>query len=71
MKQNIFPAGWDEKRVKNVITHYEGQTDGAAIAEDEKVINDKNQTIMEIPTKLVPLIRELIAKYQVSGDVHA
>lgn len=25
MKKNRFPEGWDEKRVRRVLEHYEGQ----------------------------------------------
>ncbi len=35
MTQNKFPPGWDEARVQSVITHYEQQTEDAAVAEDE------------------------------------
>jgi hypothetical protein len=35
MEPNIFPAGWDEERVRRVLEHYENQTDDEALAEDE------------------------------------
>lgn len=35
MKQNRFPAGWNEARVRKVLEHYEGQTEDEAVAEDE------------------------------------
>ncbi len=35
VKQNEFPAGWDEERVRQVIAHYEQQTEDEAVAEDE------------------------------------
>ena len=35
MKQSEFPLGWDEKRVKETLTHYESQTEEEAVAEDE------------------------------------
>ncbi len=71
MKQSKFPPGWDEKRVQSVITHYEEQMEDEAIAEDEAAFEAKNQTLMEIPTQLVPLVRELIAKYQKSEELPA
>ena len=71
MKQSKFPPGWDENRVQSVITYYEEQTEDEAMAEDEAAFEDKNQTMMEIPTKLVPLVRELIAKHQKSKEMHA
>jgi hypothetical protein len=62
MKTNKFPPGWDEQRVREVIDHYETQTEEEAVAEDEAAYEDTSQTIMEIPNVLVPKVRELIAK---------
>jgi len=63
MKQRKFPPGWDEQRVRKVIAHYEVQTEDEAVAEDEAILQDQTQTVMEIPTELVPIVRELIAKH--------
>ena len=63
MKQSKFPPGWDKQRVRKVIAHYEAQTEDAAVAEDEATLEDQTQTVMEIPTELVPVVRELIAKH--------
>lgn len=35
MKQNRFPSGWDEERVRRVLAQYEEQTETEADAEDE------------------------------------
>ena len=32
---NRFPPGWDEQRVREILDHYENQTDEEAAAEDE------------------------------------
>jgi hypothetical protein len=61
-KQSRFPIGWDEARVKRVIDHYESQSEAEAVAEDESALELQDQTIMEIPNDLVPIVRELIAK---------
>ena len=63
MKQSKFPPGWNEQRVRTVIAHYEAQTEDEAVAEDEAILQDQTQTVMEIPTELVPVVRELIAKH--------
>lgn len=60
--KNKFPKGWDEKRVREVLAHYEGQSDEEAAAEDDRVFSDRRHTFMQIPTKLVPAVRKLIAK---------
>ena len=64
MKPNTFPPGWDEAKIRAVLAHYEGQTEDEAAAEDEAAFELPNQTFMEIPVELVPLVRELIAKHK-------
>ncbi|MGH9531970.1 MAG: hypothetical protein ACRD2Q_06220 [Terriglobales bacterium] len=64
MKQNRFPAGWDEERVRKVLSHYKQQTEEEAVAEDEAAFEDQGHVVMEIPHELVSVVRELIAKHQ-------
>ena len=64
MKQNKFPPGWDEERVRRVIAHYENQTEEQALAEDEAAYEQEGQSMMEIPNELVPKVRHLIAQHQ-------
>jgi hypothetical protein len=35
MKQSKFPPGWDEKKVRRVLKHYEQQTEEEAVAGKE------------------------------------
>lgn len=62
MKKGKFPPGWDEKRVLEVLRHYESQTEEEAVAEDEAAFEDSSQTFMEVPNELVPEVRRLIAR---------
>lgn len=55
-----FPPGWDEDRVRKVLAHYETQTEAEAVAEDEAAFEAEGQTVMIVPTELVPAIRQLI-----------
>lgn len=64
MRQKDFPPGWDEERVRRVLAHYEEQTEEEAVAEDEAALQDPDHTVMEVPTVLVPAIRELIARHE-------
>ena len=64
MRQSRFPSGWDEERVRQVLAHYEEQSEDEAMAEDEAAFEDSTQTVMEVPIDLVPAVRELIAKHQ-------
>jgi hypothetical protein len=64
VKQSEFPPGWDAERVRRVLAHYESQSEEEAVAEDEAAFETKGQTAMEVPSELVPMIRELIAKHK-------
>lgn len=58
-----FPLGWNEERVRAVLDHYEHQPDDEAAAEDEAAFEDRTHTLMEVPTALVPTVRQLIATH--------
>ena len=64
MKRNQFPPGWDEDRVRRVLAYYGEQSEEEAMAEDEASFGDTHETVMDVPLQLVPLVRELIAKYR-------
>ncbi len=57
-----FPRGWDEDRVRKVLAHYQRQPEDEAVAEDEAAYEADGQTVMIVPTDLVPAIRQLIAR---------
>ncbi len=59
-----FPPGWDEERVRRVLRHYENQPEDEAVAEDEAAHEAEGQTVMIVPTELVPAIRQLIARWR-------
>ncbi|MCZ6802939.1 MAG: hypothetical protein O7D86_03120 [Proteobacteria bacterium] len=59
---NKFPRGWNENRVQKVIKHYDSQPEEDAVPEDEAAYEHDGQTIMDIPSELVPEVRDLIAK---------
>jgi hypothetical protein len=61
-KPGKFPPGWDEERVQRVIAHYESQSEAEAVAEDEAAYESPVETMMSVPTELVPEVRELIAR---------
>ena len=63
MTQNRFPPGWDEARVQRTLAYYEEQSEEQAVADDEAALESPGQTVMEVPSELVPAIRELIAKH--------
>jgi hypothetical protein len=61
-KRNKFPKGWNEGKVRRVISHFENQTPQEAAADDDKIFNGAQCTYMRIPVKLVPAVRKLLVK---------
>ena len=61
-REQKFPPGWDEARVQRLIAHYEQQSEDEQVAEDEAAQEAPGQTLMAVPTDLVPAVRELIAR---------
>ena len=62
--QQRFPAGWDEERVKNLIAEMDARTDDEWVAADEaSAIDEVAQTVVTVPTTLLPEIRRLLAAH--------
>lgn len=61
-KRNRFPAGWNQDRVRQLLRHYEEQTEDEAVAEDEAAFRRRGQTVMVVPRGLVPAITKLIKR---------
>jgi hypothetical protein len=64
MSKPNFPPGWDEERVREVIAHYEKQTEDEQFAEIEAAREAEGVTMMAVPTELVPEVRALLARKQ-------
>ena len=64
MSEQKFPPGWDEARVREVLDHYENQTEDEQFAEIEAAREAEGVTLMAVPTELVPEVRALIARKQ-------
>jgi hypothetical protein len=60
--RNRFPKGWSETKVKELIRHYENQSEDEAVAEDEAAYQSTRTTMMAVPVELVPQVQKLIAK---------
>jgi hypothetical protein len=63
-KKQKYPAGWDEERVRKLAAHYDHQTEDEQVAEHEAAMRAPGQTVMVVPTELVPEIVKLISKKQ-------
>ena len=62
MREQKFPPGWDEERIRQVIAHYEDQTEDEQFAEIEAAMEAEGITMMAVPTELAPEVRALIAR---------
>lgn len=61
-RRQKLPRGWNEERVRKVLAHYENQSEDEAVAEDEAAYGAEGQTVMIVPTDLVPAILRLMAR---------
>ncbi|MGE0375698.1 MAG: hypothetical protein AB7I48_02765 [Planctomycetaceae bacterium] len=64
MKPQQFPPGWNEQRVREVIAHYDSQTEDEEFAEIEAALESDDTTLIAVPTELVPEVRALLARHQ-------
>jgi hypothetical protein len=65
MKKQRFPKGWDEERVKRLIAELDARTDDEWIAADEAAAtNGEDQTVITVPSSLLPEIRRLLAAHK-------
>jgi len=62
MKNQRLPWGWTEKRIRELAAHHDQQTEQEQAAEIEAALSAKDQTLMVVPTELVPEIQALIAR---------
>ncbi len=69
-KKSEYPSGWDQSRVQELLDHYERQTDEEAAAEYEAALSRPDHTLMEIPTELVPAVREIITEHERGHGSH-
>ena len=61
-KKQACPAGWDEARTRELAEYYDNQTEDEQSSEHGAAFRAAGQTVMVVPTELVPQIVELIAR---------
>ena len=62
MSEPKFPPGWDEERVRQVLAHYENQTEDEQFAEIEAAREAEEVRLASISQKLFPEIHSLLAR---------
>ena len=64
MKQNKFPHNWADKRVQQVINHYEKQTEEEATDEGEAALGDAaSQTVRTYAVERSKQTPETVAQH--------
>ncbi len=65
MSEQKFPDGWDEQRVKRLLSELDARTDEEWIAADEAAaVDGDEQTVITVPAALLPEIRRLLASHK-------
>ena len=59
---NRYPKGWNRRKVQALIDYYDNQSDAEAIAEAEAAYRKRSAAVIEVPIKLLPAVRKLIAR---------
>jgi hypothetical protein len=66
MKKQRLPKGWTHEKIRKLAEYHDNLTEDEQAAEIQAALNDKHQTVMVVPTRLVPEIVKLINKKQPS-----
>jgi len=62
MIEQRFPKGWDEQRLKKLLAELDARSEEEWIAADEAAASgNEEQTVVTVPTALMPEIRRLLA----------
>ncbi len=65
MSDQKYPKDWDEKRVQGLLAELDARSDEEWVAADEAAAADGDaQTVITVPTTLLPEIRRLLASHK-------
>jgi hypothetical protein len=62
-----YPPGWSERKVREVIQHYEQLSDEELAREIEAAPEITGETLVSVPTELLPAVRKLILRHRKSA----
>lgn len=62
MKKQRLPKGWTQEKIRKLAEYHDKLTQDQQAAEIESALADEHQTVMVVPTELVPAIIKLINK---------
>ena len=65
MNEQRFPKGWDEHRVRSLLTELDSRSEDEWIAADEAAAaQDDDQAVVTVPMALLPEVRRLLATHK-------
>jgi hypothetical protein len=65
MSEQRFPAGWDERRVRELLAELDARTEEEWVAADEAAATEsEDQAVVTVPAALLPQIRRLLAAHK-------
>ncbi len=65
MSKQQFPPGWDNQRVQRLLAELESRTEDEWVAADEEAAStNDDQSLVAVPTALLPEVRRLLADYK-------
>lgn len=65
MSKPKFPAGWDERRVQDLLVELDARTEEEWIAADESAATESDdQAVITVPATLLPEVRRLLATHK-------
>lgn len=65
MSEQRFPAGWDERRVRELLAELDARSEEEWIAADEAAASEsEDQAVVTVPAALLPEIRKLLAAHK-------
>ena len=62
MNEQKFPPGWDAERVRQLIAHYDAQTEDEQAEEIEAALEADGVVMIAVPAELADEVRALIAR---------
>jgi hypothetical protein len=63
MNQKL-PDDLTEEQIREIIDHYENQTEDEAVAEDEAAFSDPNNVVVLVPREILPEVIRVIQRFE-------
>ena len=68
MSKQQFPPSWDNQRIQRLLAELESLTEDEWVAADEEAAStNADQSLVAVPTALLPEVRRLLADYKATS----